>query len=200
MKTSKDYQRLHALDETIVTPSDGSMDEYIYAMESQQCNEQDPPTGAVKEILQITRQKTTVKVGNYRLGVIKDSGASVNVINKKDFDQLVQQNKEITLRKTNAKIFAYCTEQPLPLVRAFEATVESMTCSTVATFYVASGNHGSLLGHETAVELELLKIDPAEIGAIKEQSDTVEKLKEDYHNIFQRHWQTERFSVRNPRR
>ena len=83
-------------------------------------------------------------------------------------------------------IFAYGAEKPrLPLVGAFEATVESVTCSTVATFYVATGNHGSLLDHETAVDLELLEINPTEISAIKEQSDTVEKLKEGYHDIFQ---------------
>ena len=43
-----------------------------------------------------------MKDGNYRLNVIIDFNASVNVIDKKDFYQLVQQNKEITLQKTNA--------------------------------------------------------------------------------------------------
>ena len=169
----------------MVTPSDDSTDEYVYAVESQQCREEVQPTAAVTEIFQITRPKTTMKVGNYQLRVIIDSGASVNVIDKKDFDRLVQQNKEIMLRRTNTKIFAYGAEQPLPLVGAFDATMESVTCSTVAIFYVVSGNYGSLLGHETAVELELLQIDPAEIRTIKEQSDTAEKLKEEYHNIFQ---------------
>ena len=90
-------------------------------------------TGAVKEIFQITRPKNTVTVGHYRLGVIIDSGASMSVIDKKDFDQLVQQNNKITLRKANAKIFTYGAEKPLPLVGAFEATVKSVTCSTAAT-------------------------------------------------------------------
>ena len=184
-KTSKSYQHVHKLDGTMVTPSDDSTDEYVYAVESQQCREEVQPTAAVTEIFQITRPKTTMKVGNYQLRVIIDSGASVNVIDKKDFDRLVQQNKEIMLRRTNTKIFAYGAEQPLPLVGAFDATVESVTCSTVAIFYVVSGNYGSLLGHETAVELELLQVDPAEIRTIKEQSDTAEKLKEEYHDIFQ---------------
>ena len=42
-----------------------------------------------------------------------------------------------------------------------------------------------MLSHKTAVELDLLKIKPAEISVIKEQLDAVEKLKEDYHDIFQ---------------
>ena len=49
VKPSKYYQLVRTLDETMVTPSDNSTDEYVYAMESQQCEEQDPPTGAVKK-------------------------------------------------------------------------------------------------------------------------------------------------------
>ena len=129
----KDYLCAHTLDETMFTLSEDSSDEYVYAMESQQCKEQVQSTGAVKEIFQITRPKNTVTVGHYCLGVIIDSGASVNVIDKKDFDQLVQQNNKITLQKANAEVFAYGEEKPLPLVGAFEATVKSVTCSTAAT-------------------------------------------------------------------
>ena len=55
---------------------------------------------------------------------------------------------------------------------------------TVATFYVTCGNHGSLLGHEIATELDLIKFEP-KISAIEEQPSTVEKLKTEYQDILQ---------------
>ena len=135
-----------------------------------------------------------MKVNKYKLAVILDSGASVNLVDKQDFDKLSKQNASIRLLTTNAQIFAYGAENPLSLLGKFEATVESVGNITVATFYVTHGNHGSLLGHETATELGLIKIEP-KISAIAEQPSTVEKLKTEYQDIFSRHWKTEGFSV-----
>ena len=181
----KNHQRVQKLDEVMPMTHGDSSDEYVYALASEEFGASKQTPEDIKKVYHITRRpKTTVKVNKCKLAVILDSGASVNLVDKQDFDKLSKQNASIKLLTTNAQIFAYGAENPLSLLGKFEATVESVGNITVATFYVTRGNHGSLLGHETATELGLIKVEP-KISAIAEQPSTVEKLKTEYQDIFQ---------------
>lgn len=158
--------------EKISPSSDDSSDEFVYA------------TGTPSATFQIARPKISVNIANYKLSVMIDSGASINIIDSKDYTQLTKHNKKIKLKSTSTKIYAYGAAQPLPLLGKFDALTDSMTNTTVATFYVASGNYGSLLGHQTAVELGLIKLDPT-ICTLERAPEFLMKLQSDYQDIFQ---------------
>ena len=79
-----------------------------------------------------------------------DTGASVNVLDEKDLTKL---KPNIKIETTDKRIFPYGNRTPLPLLGKFQATVR--------TFYIAKHTSkcmGSLLGLQSAVNLELLSI------------------------------------------
>lgn len=55
---------------------------------------------------------------------------------------------------------------------------------TVGTFYVVSGNYGSLLSHQTAVELGLIQIQP-KISVVQAKTNTLNQLLQEYQDIIQ---------------
>jgi hypothetical protein len=60
-----------------------------------------------------------------------DSGADVNII---DEDTFVTLKSQVTLKKYNAKLFAYNSLSPLPLVGKFTATIGTKKRYDVAGF------------------------------------------------------------------
>ena len=65
---------------------------------------------------------------------------------------------QMTLHKSNTKIYAYGATKPLPLTGQFQATIESKTRYTVSQFYVVEGKSGNLLSAKTAQDLSLIKM------------------------------------------
>lgn len=49
-------------------------------------------THDTRQVYHIGRPQTTIKIGNVELPVMIDSGASVNVMDKKDFEKLIKKN------------------------------------------------------------------------------------------------------------
>ena len=86
-----------------------------------------------------------------------DSGADVNII---DEDTFVTVKRQVTLNKSNAKLFAYNSSSPLSLVGKFTATIATKKRYDVADFYVikGSGSSGCLLGATSAVNVGILPI------------------------------------------
>ena len=83
---------------------------------------------------------------------------------------------KVRLQKSAMKIFAYGTDNPLPLKGRFQAEIESKNKYTVSQIYVIQGTSGNLLSAKTAQELSLIKLlNKISIPPVKElQSDSPE--------------------------
>ena len=66
--------------------------------------------------------------------------------------------RNVPLRKSSTKIYAYGSKTPLPLKGQFQATLESKKRYTVTQSYVVEGMDGNLLSAKTAQDLELIKL------------------------------------------
>ena len=78
----------------------------------------------------------TVKVDGIPLQVQIDSVADVNIIDEDSFDKMKGQ---VTLKRTRAKLFAYNSTIPLPLIGKFTAVVSTKKRYEAADFYVVKG-------------------------------------------------------------
>ena len=83
-----------------------------------------------------------------------DSGATVNILSKKDFDGLKEKPQ---LTKTNVKVYPYMSSKPLNLCGKLKVSVTSDHLSSEETFYVAEGSSGSILSWITSQKLNLIK-------------------------------------------
>ena len=114
--------------------SDSSTDEYVYSINGQN----------------ITKQpKFFVAVCGRNILFTADSGASVNVMDERDYNRLEQKPNLIP---TNVKIFPYGSPVPIPVQGTFTDTVRNGSYSTTATFFVVTGSCGSLLGWNTSTK------------------------------------------------
>ncbi|KXJ24314.1 Uncharacterized protein K02A2.6 [Exaiptasia diaphana] len=85
-----------------------------------------------------------------------DSGASINLLDEKDFNSLQPRP---SLEQTNVKIFPYQSTVALPILGKFKAHIEATNAMTTeATFFVTQGKAGSILSWRTSECLGLIKI------------------------------------------
>ena len=73
---------------------------------------------AGKPIFQITIMNTPIRI-------MADSGATVNILSKKDFDGFKSKPQ---LAETSAKVYPYMSDKPLTLCGKFRATVTNGSC------------------------------------------------------------------------
>ena len=71
------------------------------------------------------------------------------------------------ISKTDAKAYAYGQRQKLPIKGKFTASVETSKKIITSTFYIISGDYGSLLSYDTSVQLELVP----EINSVTAKSE-----------------------------
>ena len=95
-----------------------------------------------------------VKIMDTPIRIMADSGATVNILSKKDFDGLKEKPQ---LTKTNVKVYPYMSSKPLNLCGKLKVSVTSDHLSSEETFYVAEGSSGSILSWITSQKLNLIK-------------------------------------------
>ena len=95
-----------------------------------------------------------VKIMDTRIRIMADSGATVNILSKKDFDGLKEKPQ---LLKTNVKVYPYMSSKPLNLCGKLRVSVASDHLSSEETFYVAEGSLGPILSWITSQKLNLIK-------------------------------------------
>ena len=71
------------------------------------------------------------------------------------------------ISKTGTKAYAYGQRQKLPIKGKFTASVETSKKIITSTFYIISGDYGSLLSYDTSVQLELVP----EINSVTAKSE-----------------------------
>ena len=121
--------------------------------------------------------------------VLIDSGASVNLLDKHTYDNLIPRP---ALKKTSVKIFPYGSEKHLNILGMFHAKLsgsgEDRTPVT-AKLYVTEGSSGSLIGQNTAIEIGLLHIGPEpslvnKVNKLKVDNDKLSALPKSVQQIL----------------
>lgn len=100
---------------------------------------------------------STVTIGNVRVKVLIDSGASVNILSRQNYE-LIKKSTPINLRPTRLTLHAFGSSTPVDLCGKFDTVDETKKRMTVATFYVTKDNTGSLLSCTTSTELGILHL------------------------------------------
>ena len=132
-------------DESTSQSSETSDDEIVFGVQNAQKCASKPP-------------KATVTVGNCKIDVIVDTGASINILDTPTFNKIVGQNPKLQLTSSTSKVFAYAADVPLDIAGKFETEIETRHRITFGTFYVARKSTGNLLSFQTATELNLLHV------------------------------------------
>ena len=113
-----------------------------------------------------------VKIQGNKLRMTVDTGATINVLDRRTFDQMTN----INLQPTKVKAYAYNNTTPVKFLGKFEAAIETKRRYAVATFYVvqdAKSTGGCLLSSNTAQELGLVTFN---LNKITEQKSKTQKV------------------------
>ena len=115
-----------------------------------------------------------VKLQGNKLRMTVGTGATMNVLDRRIFDQMTN----INLQPTNFKAYAYNTTTPVKFLGKFEAAIETKRRYPVATFYAvqdAQSTRGCLLSSNTAQELGLVTFN---LNKITKQKSKTQKIKD----------------------
>ena len=120
-------------------------------------------------------------MGNQRLNMLIDSGASNNVVSVHTWEQLKRAGIKCSSHSSsNKKLYASASEEPLTVKSKFTCSVKCGQRATRADFLVVEDKDIPLLGRDTATELGVLKIG-AEIATVR---DVSQKIHEQYPELF----------------
>ena len=118
-----------------------------------------------------------VKIDDDEVTMMIDSGATVNIIDKKTFSKITKRN----LSSIQTKVFTYGANEPLSLLGAFNAVVSFKNMRVPTRILVAeSDSAGCLLSRQTATQLKLLHL----ASAVKSENPIADKLREKYSSVF----------------
>nr|XP_039260859.1 uncharacterized protein LOC120337204 [Styela clava] len=148
--------------------------EYILSVNGSMCNCSNNNNSA----------KVQLKINNVLCSMLIDSGASVNVLDYKTFQNLKSRSsKPCKLETANIKLYAYGSRKPLSVKGKFHAVVTSKCGKCInIVFYVVRYAIGCLLSFKTASDLGILKI----INSVSnDRVDLTESILRDYNSIFQ---------------
>ena len=103
--------------------------------------------------LQTKINKTTVLLA-------VDSGATLNLLNIRDFQAVDKNVSPITLQQATIKLFPYNSKEPIPVLDKFQAQVEFKHNNVKCIYFYVMDSYtsASLIGLNTALELELFKV------------------------------------------
>ena len=131
----------------------------------------------------------SVKINGQSVKVLIDSGASVNLLDKQTYDNLIPR---AALKKTSVKIYPYGSEKHLNILGMFHSKLsgsgEDRTPVT-AKLYVTEGSSGSLIGQNTAIEIGSLHIGPEpslvnKVNKLKVDNDKLSALPKSVQQIL----------------
>ena len=131
--------------------------------------------------------KVCLKIGGVpNVKMIIDSGACCNVIDRELWEELKEKKIKCVSRKCTKHLYPYGSSQPLKVAGCFVATVFFRNTSIDAEFIVIEETDQALLGRETAVKLNVLKInDGVEINSISRNELNGYDILSEYKDCFQ---------------
>lgn len=100
------------------------------------------------------------QVGGVNIKMLIDSGSKSNIINDTTWEYMKKSNVTVfNQQKYSDKTFlAYGAKEPLKVLGLFDAQIKVCSKSITAKFYIIVNGSKNLLGKETAVSLNLLKL------------------------------------------
>ena len=109
---------------------------------------------------------TTVKIANQNVAALVDTGASVNILNMRTFEEINNRlQKPLKLKRTKTKVCTYGKYDPPPSLKILGEVVtviENKTKFLESKFFVAETKNINLLAAVTSLALGLIKIDKSE--------------------------------------
>lgn len=99
--------------------------------------------------------KIDVTVGGVVVAILIDSAASTNVIDKNLWLKLKQDKINCVSRKSDKKLYACGSKQPLNVLGTFSALARVEGKEAEAEFVLIKGEGVALLGRETAIQLKM---------------------------------------------
>ncbi|XP_052776899.1 uncharacterized protein LOC128214457 [Mya arenaria] len=129
-----------------------------------------------------------VDIGGITIPVIIDSGATVNIIDRKMWEYMKERKVKCNSKLTNKKVYAYGNDKPLTVAGSFTADVTVSNKTVNAEFIVVEENGQALLGKTTAVELDILHIEmPSMVNNVmtdvERKQDLSKKFPKCFHGI-----------------
>ena len=114
--------------------------------------------------------------------VMADSGASINILDEKEYHKLPNCP---SLKPSRVKIYGYQSKVPLRVLGKFRTMLESKTRKFYDKLYVVEGSGGSLLRWKASQELNLLQT-VQEVTRVQSQPEakTPADLLEEYDDLF----------------
>ena len=127
------------------TDSDES-DDYCYTITTE--------TEVINSVKQSLPQ-VSLKLNNVDTSLLIDTGSTVNIIDEETHQKIGKP----TLQKIKEpNLYPYGTSNPLRILGQCELLIETKHKIQCHKFFVTKGNHGSLMGYQTAQALNLVKI------------------------------------------
>jgi len=99
--------------------------------------------------------------------VLIDSGASCNLVDRNTWEGLKRQQIACKSEKSTKQIYAYGSQVALKTLGKFTTFVEVGSCKTQAEFVVVDGQGKSILGRDTAIELNVLRVGRPEVNTVE---------------------------------
>ena len=109
--------------------------------------------------------------------VLIDSGASCNLVDRNTWEGLKRQQIACKSEKSTNQIYAYGSQVALKTLGKFTTFVEVGSCKTQAEFVVVDGQGKSILGRDTAIELNVLRVGRPEVNTVEACSVVLASLK-----------------------
>jgi len=139
----------------------GSESEYSYGI-------------TVNRIQNSKSPKSVVRINNNSVNATIDTGSSVNIIDERTYAVI---GKPKIQTKRLPKLLPYGGGPQLQVKGCCEMTIEKNGKIVVDKFYLVKGNYGTLIGYQTAMDLEIVKI----TQSVNTTSDNIE---EKYPGIY----------------
>ena len=134
-----------------------------------------------------------VWINGCQIEVEPDTGADANIMDERQFDELLRATPDLELCKTKIKLKTL--KEDLPIVGECDATIENKTRTTDAKIIIIQGKMDSLplLGRQTLEELGMVKFDAT--GGLeqpnRETTKNVHKLETGSDEVV--HWHRKLF-------
>ena len=126
----------------------------------------------------------TVNVDDNPVKFLRDSGASVNLIDKKTYEYLSEKTN-ITLHPTKTKIYPYGQKENIKLDGVIYVNLSYSDNKHIARVHVTSDqDSGCILGRQSAIDLGLIKM-TENINTLETPTNNIcETMKSEYPNVF----------------